>query len=169
MKSIHATLLISVVMLTASCGSPPKDDVRIPESKTGIIIEGMAEPYVKGLKDHENVGGGEKLFSEDVIKILKDYDPDLLKRAIVYPSYIEQLEICGQDGQWILDDFKMRTSAESEKIKEWHNIVLRTSHDYYAGFFTAKIKDEGGGALNNICSDAKRDKFEPFINGIIPD
>ena len=89
----------------------------------------------------------------------------MLRRASDYPSYIVQLELCGQDGEWLLEDFEQRldSRAISGDYRLMFMRILSTGRGFHEGSFRTKLTEEGQESLVYLCDGKSPDTFRRFV------
>ncbi len=145
---------------------PPKEPVRPLQSITAEAIGMLAEPYAGASALGAGNGDLEATIPADVAAQAAAIDPGMLRRAMVYPSYIVQLEFCGQDGAWLLADFANRLTTR--KIDGDNRAlflkILSTSRHWYEASFRARDASTDSDMATAICPRATKEAFTPFVD-----
>jgi hypothetical protein len=145
---------------------PPREPVRPLLSITAEAIGALAPPYPVAAAMGAGNGDPEAAIPANVAEQAAAIDPGMLRRAMVYPSYIIQLEFCGEDGAWLLADFANRLTER--KIAGDNRTlflkILSTSRDWYEASFRARDASPSSDMATAICPRATKEEFMRFVD-----
>lgn len=143
--------VIALVLISGCLGG-----TKLEKSPTGERIAAMAEAWPV-----QSFGGSvQDWVPTDVVERARAISPVLLHRAEAYPSYVAQLELCGRDGAWVLDDFLQRLDAQNIQGADRALFlrILATGQVFHEGNFRSEARN--GFMANNWCENNTPENFK---------